>query len=84
MSKLRLANTELCSRCQYHSGFGSQPGKEQQQANHIRNIACNYLEITGHSRIFTPDGPTYDPKYCDKFEEGKVISTKWTSDSMTM
>lgn len=84
MSKLRLANTKLCTRCCYHGGFGSQPGKEQKKAGYCRNISCNYLEITGHSRVNTPDGFAYDPKYCDKFREGEVISIKWTSDSMTM
>ena len=84
MGRLRRADAQLCMRCQYHMGFGSQPGKEQKEAGHYKNIACNYLEIAGRMRVLTLNGPAYNPEYCDKFREGPVINNSWTADSMTM
>ena len=71
-------------KCCYHVGFGSQPGKEQKDAGHYHNIACNYLEITGHSRVLTVKGYAYDPKYCDKFREGPVIDKSWRDERQEM
>ena len=84
MSKLIKTNPQICMRCCYHMGFGSQPGKEQKDAGHYKNIACNYLEATGKMRVLTPDGPAYDPEYCDKFREGEIITKAWNRDNMTM
>ena len=84
MGKLIKTNPQICMRCCYHMGFGSQPGREQKDAGHYKNIACNYLEIAGHPRVITPDGPAYDSEYCDKFREGPIISNGWSRDTMTM
>lgn len=68
MSELRKATHKLCNTCRYSMGFGSQPSN----ANCPANICCNYLEITGHSRIFYDGGKQSFPKeYCDKYEKGK-------------
>ena len=61
------ADAEVCARCKYHMPFGSQPGKRECLNN---NIACNYLAITGHSRIFQDGRMSYCPMFYDKFEEG--------------
>lgn len=84
MGKLIKATSKVCLSCKYHMGFGSQPGKEQKDAGHFHNIACNYLDIAGHSRVLTPDGPLYDVEYCDKYEPGVEIVKQWTADSMTI
>ena len=52
MRVLVKADAKTCQKCKYHIGFGSQPGKEQKKAGHYKNVACNYLAIEGHSRIF--------------------------------
>ena len=81
MRELVKATTEVCARCIYHQGVGSQPGKEQSN----NNICCNYYWTTGRSRIFEKGKMAYDPKYCDKFEaDGKVRSAAWNRDNMTM
>ena len=68
MSELRKATHKLCNTCRYSMGFGSQPSN----ANCPANICCNYLEITGHSRIFYNGGKRSFPKeYCDKYEKGR-------------
>lgn len=82
MKKVKI-NSQMCYACCYHMGFGSQPGKEQRDAGHFHNIACNYLAIEGHSRIFENGKMRFDPEYCDKFREGIEQTGAWTSDNMT-
>ena len=74
---------KTCYACCYHMGFGSQPGKKQKEAGHSMNVACNYLSIEGHSRIYENGKKAYDPKYCDNFREGIPQSEQWSSDNMT-
>ena len=83
MRVLVKADAKTCQKCKYHIGFGSQPGKAQKKAGHYKNVACNYLAIEGHSRIFENAEMTYDPKLCDKFEKGVEQTGAWTSDNMT-
>lgn len=68
MRKLIKTNSEICRSCRYHMGFGSQPDKEQKVCN---NVACNYQEVTGHSRIFENGKIAYPPELCDKYEPGE-------------
>ena len=60
MENIRKINKHLCSKCQYRTKIGSQ-------------LACNYLAITGQSRIYQDREAAYDPKFCDKFKEGNQI-----------
>lgn len=80
MRALVKADQKVCRKCKYHMGFGSQPGGPR-DVN--RNVACNYIEITGHSRIFEHGKPAYDPEYCDKYIPGRALKTGWTSEAMT-
>ena len=80
MRNLIKADQRTCRKCKYHMGFGSQPGGTREVDN---NVACNYLAIKGHSRIFENGKEAYDPEYCDKYIPGRNTRTGWTSDSMT-
>ena len=84
MSKKIKVDARICATCRYRMGFGSQPGKEQTEAGHNLNIACDYLNKTGHSRIFINGKMAYKPQYCDKYEKGSASNDAWTSDNMTM
>ncbi|MBQ5636220.1 MAG: hypothetical protein IIV08_01535 [Selenomonadales bacterium] len=84
MSRKIKVNAHICATCRYRMGFGSQPGKEQTEAGHNLNIACDYLNKTGHSRIFEHGKLRFDPEYCDKYEKGSASNDAWTSDNMTM
>ena len=77
MGKLIKTKPSICRSCQYHMGFGCQQGKSCLEKYEFNNVACNYLAIMGHSRIFEDGKPTYDPKYCDKYEKGKKIQREW-------
>ena len=70
MRSLVRATPKTCAKCKYSMGFGSQPGKVQTEDLPNRNVACNYLEIKGHSRIFEDRQIAYDPKFCDKYDPG--------------
>ena len=83
MSKKIKTNPDICAHCKYHMGFGSQPGVNQIDLGMMAHVACNYLTITGHSRIFQKDEMRFKPEYCDKFEPGDKICRAWTSDNMT-
>ena len=72
MSKLIRVSAKTCQKCKYRMGFGSQPGKEQKEKGQCMNVACNYLGIERHSRIFEDGKMAYDPKFCDKFKKGDV------------
>lgn len=60
MGEIKEISKSLCSKCQYRTMIGSHQG-------------CNYLAITGRSRIFQDKEAAYDPKLCNKFKEGEQI-----------
>lgn len=60
MGDLIKISKALCRKCKYHGGTD-------------QKLTCNYLACTGHSRIFDGREMKYDPKYCDKFEKGKML-----------
>lgn len=60
MAIIHKISKSLCSQCQYRTLIGS-------------HQACNYLAITGQSRIFQNREAAYDPTLCDKFKEGDQI-----------
>lgn len=64
------ATLRVCKKCKYRTGFGSSPGKARERDNYC----CNYLAITGHSRIFENGKYAYDAEFCDKFEEGPQLT----------
>lgn len=82
MGRKIKVNAHICASCKYHMGFGSQPGKEQTEAGHNLNVACDYLNKEGHSRIFEKGKLRFAPEYCDKYERGRAINDAWTSDNM--
>lgn len=73
MAILRKLTPELCDKCKYMQG--------------VKENGCNYMTITGHSRIFENGKKTVPSGYCDKFEEGRKITQTvkaWGHDDMTM
>lgn len=60
MGEIKKISKSLCSKCQYRTLIGS-------------HQACNYMAITGRSRIFQNGEAVNDPKFCDKFKEGEQI-----------
>lgn len=74
MGELVKIRPGLCASCIYRMGFGSQPNRPEKE---YANVACNYLDITGHSRIFQDGEKAYDPRYCDKYEEGEACEKEW-------
>lgn len=69
--KKRVDNN-ICASCKYRGFF-------QQR------ICCNYLGVTGKSRIFEDGKLRHDPRYCEHYEKGaQNITDAWTSDSMTL
>lgn len=77
MEKLIKTKPSICRSCIYHQQFGCQQGRAYLEKYEFNNVACNYLAIMGHSRIFEDGKPTYDPKYCDKYKKGKKIQRVW-------
>ena len=73
MGELVKCTKNVCARCKYRCRFGTAPSGAQK----LYNFCCNYLEITGTSRIFE-NGHRRDIEkgYCDKFEPGKPIPAK--------
>ena len=71
MAEQIRVNPQICASCKYHQGFGSQPNSTRTTVNN--NIACNYLAIMGHSRIFQDGELRMDPAFCDKYEEGEQL-----------
>ena len=73
MAKLRKINPELCKSCIFMSG--------------VVEHGCNYIGITGHSRIFKGRERTVPNGYCDKYIEGDKITGKlkgWRASDMTL
>lgn len=59
---MKRVSTELCAECKYRTHIDQRP-------------ACNYLNITKHSRIFEGRQMAYDPRFCNKYEKGEQILT---------
>ena len=68
MKKIK-ANNDICRNCKYRMGFGSNANSTTRS-----NVACNYLAITGHSRIFKDGKAEMDPEFCDKYEPGDKLT----------
>ena len=60
MRELIKINAKTCAKCQYHGMMG-------------QKISCNYIACEGHSRIFEDGKMAFDPKLCDKFQEGQML-----------
>lgn len=60
MAIIRKISKGLCSECKYRTKIGV-------------HLACNYLAITGQSRIYQNREAAFDATLCDKFEEGEQI-----------
>ena len=74
MKDLVKIDGKTCLSCKYHVGFGAQPGSQcRDNTKNFKNVCCNYLRITGKSRIFVNGEKAYDPKFCDKYEAGPEI-----------
>ena len=82
MRKLVIASCRTCSLCKYHIGYISGQTNNREKGNRT-GVACNYLEIKKHSRIFENGKMAYDKMYCDKFEPGIPENKAWTTDNMT-
>ena len=59
------ATQATCIKCKWRSGIKGQC-----------NVTCDYRDRTGKSRIFEDGKLAYDPKYCDKYEEGEPVFGK--------
>lgn len=59
------ATQATCFKCKWRSGIKGQC-----------NVTCDYRDRTGKSRIFEDGKLAYDPKYCDKYEEGEPVFEK--------
>jgi len=66
MGELRIVSRRLCASCKYRMGVGN-------------NVACNYLQIAGHSRLYENGVKMYDAAFCDKYESGRKLTT-WADD----
>lgn len=73
MQSFVKCSKKICAICKYRMRFGTAPGNKRVTSY---NYSCNYLEITGHSRIFENGKKKYDSQYCDKFEEGNAITQR--------
>lgn len=58
--KMVRITPKLCASCKY-------------RINVEQKASCNYLEVTGQSRIFKNGRLTHDPNYCDKYEKGDKL-----------
>ena len=74
MKDLVKVSQATCLSCKYHMAIGTQPGKTQKAQGMLPNVGCNYLTITGHSRIFEKGAKAYPPEYCDKYEPGEKLT----------
>ena len=73
MANMVKCTKYVCAMCKYRMRFGTAPSGQQK----LYNFCCNYLEITGHSRIFVEGKRQYDADYCDKFERGKIAQPRF-------
>jgi len=77
MGKMKkLNNYALCATCKYRFRFGN--------FGHNGRNACNYLDITGESRVFVEGKKVVPDGYCDKYEKGAKdtsIAERWRNTS---
>lgn len=83
MNGLKRCTTGLCKTCKYRTYFSGGIGYKARISGTTETIACNYMIITDHSRIFEDGKPQYDPKYCDKYEKGKPVRIRDKEESKT-
>ena len=72
MAELRKLTKELCDKCIFMPE---------------RDNGCNYMGVTGESRIFANGKKVVPAGYCDKFIEGPKISKRiaaWGHSDMTL
>lgn len=71
MRKMVRATLDTCQKCQYRIGKETKRGLSD---------FCNYIGITGHSRIFEEGEMAYYPEFCDKYIPGEILpsSYQWT------
>lgn len=72
MAELRELTKELCDKCIFMPE---------------RDNGCNYMGVTGQSRIYKDGKKVVPTGYCDKFIEGPKISKKiatWGHSDMTL
>ena len=72
MVELRELTKELCDKCIFMPE---------------RDNGCNYMGVTGQSRVFKNGKKVVPTGYCDKFIEGPKISKKivtWGHSDMTL
>lgn len=73
MAKLRKLSPELCDTCIFMPV--------------VTENGCNYLGVTGHSRIFENGQKVVPTGYCDKYKQGEKITGElhsWRATDMTM
>ena len=74
MANMVKCTKQICAKCKYRCRFGTAPSGQQK----LYNFCCNYLEITGESRIFDEHGnPRFGAEWCDKFERGKIAQPRF-------
>lgn len=72
MGRLRKLHKNLCANCVYRCRVGN--------FGHNGQIACNYIEVEGQSRIFVNGEKVIPDGYCDKYvcgAESISSSRKW-------
>ena len=74
MKEVVKVSQRTCLSCKYHMAIGTQPGRLQKAKGTMPNVGCNYLSITGHSRIFEKGEKAYPSEYCDKYEPGDKLT----------
>ena len=73
MAKLRKLTPKLCDECKYMCG--------------TKKNGCNYMALTGHSRVFKGREKVVPDGYCDKFQPGRKITNfirAWERDDRAM
>lgn len=65
-NKLIKVSSNVCAMCVYR----------MRNTTSFTGWCCNYLDITGHSRLFENGVKTHSAEYCDKFQRGAQIKTK--------
>lgn len=79
---INVGNRRKCASCKYRMRMDSIIGYDDRPEGGCKRYCCNYLSLTGHSRL----AGGIDPKYCDKYEKGRMIKSKerWTNADMTI
>ena len=78
MGRLRKITTGMCVTCKYRCHIGN--------FGHNGEVACNYLDVAGESRIFVKGEKVIPDGYCDKYEYGEQSITsarKWCDENFS-